>query len=72
MIPLAYLFAAGLRTNRRLIYFVWLGLMILFVLVELVDDHLLGINFRSVRWAVVLYGIFFFGAMGGMIGWQRR
>lgn len=68
VIPLAYLFFAGRRANRRLIYFVWLGLMILFALVELVVDHVLQLNFRSTQWAVILYVMFFFAATGGMIG----
>jgi len=68
IIPLAYLFVAGLRTNRRWIYFVWLVLMTLFLLFELIVDHLLSIDFRSIPWAVVPYVMFFFGATGGMIG----
>lgn len=68
VIPLAYLFVTGLRTNRRSIYFVWLGLMILFALVELTIDHILELDFRSTQWAVILYVMFFFGATGGMIG----
>lgn len=68
IIPLAYLFVIGLHTNRRMIYFVWLVLMILFLLFELIVDHILNIDFRSVQWAVVPYVMFFFGATGGMIG----
>ena len=68
LIPLSYLFVVGLRTNQRRIYFVWLGLMISFVLFELIVDHILSIDFRSIQWAVVLYVMFFFGATGGMIG----
>ena len=68
LIPLAYLFVVGLHTNRRMIYFVWLGLMILFLLFELIVDHILSIDFRSIQWAVVPYVMFFFGATGGLIG----
>lgn len=68
LIPLVYLFIVGLNTSRRMIYFVWLGLMISFVLFELIVDHILSINFRSIQWAVVPYVMFFFGAAGGMIG----
>ena len=68
LIPLVYLFVVGLNTNRRMIYFVWLGLMISFVLFELIVDHILSIDFRSIQWAVVPYVMFFFGATGGMIG----
>lgn len=46
----------------------WLGLVISFILFELIVDHILGIDFRSIQWAVVLYLMFFLGATGGMIG----
>ncbi len=68
VIPLAYLFVVGLRANQRLLYFIWLSLMILFALVEMVVDYILKVEFRDVQWAVVLYVMFFFGATGGMIG----
>jgi len=68
LIPLAYLFVVGLNTNRRKIYFMWLVLMILFLFFELIVDHILRLDFRSVQWAVVPYVMFFFGATGGMIG----
>ena len=66
--PLLYLFFVGLRTSRRRIYFVWLGLMVLFILFELVVDQILWIDIRSAQWSVVLYVMFFFAATGGMIG----
>ena len=68
LIPLVYLMVIGLKTDRRCIYFVWLGLMILFVLFELVVDHILRIDFRSQQWSVIAYVMFFFAATGGMIG----
>ena len=68
LVPLVYLFVAGFKTDRRIIYFVWLGLMFLFALFELVVDNILKVDFRSVRWAVIPYVIFFFAATGGMIG----
>ncbi|MDP7525653.1 MAG: hypothetical protein QF713_04895 [Dehalococcoidales bacterium] len=68
MIPLAYLFVVGLKADRPFIYFLWIGLMLLFLLFELTVDHILKLDFRSVRWAVIPYVMFFFGATGGMIG----
>jgi len=72
LIPLIYLFVVGLKTNRRMIYFVWLGLMILFVLFELIVDAILRVDFRSVQWTVIPYVMFFFAATGGMIGVARQ
>jgi hypothetical protein len=68
LIPLIYFFVVGLKTDRRAIYFVWLMLMSLFALFELIVDDILQVDFRSVRWAVVPYVMFFFAATGGMIG----
>ena len=68
LIPLIYLFVVGLKTNRRIIYFVWLALMVLFTLFELVVDQILAIDIRSSQWTVIPYVMFFFAATGGMIG----
>ena len=68
LIPLIYLFIVGFKTDRHIIYFVWLTLMILFALFELIVDDILRVDFRSVQWAVVPYVMFFFAATGGMIG----
>jgi len=68
LIPLIYLFIVGVKTDRRMIYFVWLTLMILFALFELIVDDILKVDFRSVQRAVVPYVMFFFAATGGMIG----
>lgn len=68
VLPLIYLFIAGLGTDRRAIYFAWLGLMALFLAVELTIDYILKLDFRSVQWAVIPYVMLFFGATGGMIG----
>ena len=68
LIPLIYLFVAGLKTDRRKIYFIWLVLMGLFAIFELVVDQILAIDLRSTQWTVVPYVMFFFAATGGMIG----
>lgn len=68
LIPLIYLFIIGFKTDRHMIYFVWLALMILFALFELIVDDILRVDFRSVQRAVVPYVMFFFAATGGMIG----
>jgi len=68
LIPLIYLFIVGLKTDRRIIYFVWLALMVLFALFELVIDQILAIDIRSSQWTVIPYVMFFFAATGGMIG----
>ena len=68
LIPLIYLFIVGFKTDRHVIYFVWLTLMILFALFELIVDDILTIDIRSSQWTVIPYVMFFFAATGGMIG----
>ncbi|MFC2068453.1 hypothetical protein ACFLTP_05550 [Chloroflexota bacterium] len=68
LIPLIYLFVAGLKTDRRKIYFIWLALMGLFAILELIVDQILAIDLRSTQWTVVPYVMFFFAATGSMIG----
>jgi hypothetical protein len=68
VIPLLYLFIAGLRTDRSLIYFVWLGLMIAFAIFELVADGILRLDLRSKQSVLIPYVMFFFAATGGLIG----
>ena len=66
--PLAYLFWAGILLKRQPTYFVWIGLMILFVIVEALLDYIFHVEFRTVLWQAILYVVFFFAATGGMIG----
>jgi hypothetical protein len=68
LIPLIYLFIVGFKTDRHVIYFVWLTLMILFALFELIVDDILTVDIRSSQWTVIPYVMFFFAATGGMIG----
>ena len=69
MIPLVgYLFYAGWRHERPGLYLIQVGLMLAFLVVELLIDYLLKIDFRQVRWMVIVYVTFFFAATGGMIG----
>jgi hypothetical protein len=68
IIPLIYLFISGIKTEKTLIYFVWLALMFLFALFELIADDILQIDLRSSLRVVIPYVMFFFAATGGMIG----
>jgi hypothetical protein len=71
-VPLAYLLIVTLQTGSSTIYIVWVGLMILFLLIELLLDYILKINFRRTQWMVIPYVMLFFGATGGMIGVASR
>jgi len=66
--PLCYLFIAAVRAGRPLLYFLQIGLMILFLFVELMVDYILKIEFRQVPRLVIPYVMLFFAGTGGMIG----
>ena len=68
MIPLAYLLYAGLKADRPVIYLVWIGLILLFLLFELIVDHVLKLEFRSDIRTAIPYVMFFFAVTGGLIG----
>ena len=66
--PLFYLFIAAIGAKRPLLYFIQIGLMIMFLIVELLADYVLKIEFRQVRWLAIPYVTLFYAATGGMIG----
>ena len=68
ILPLAYLLAAGLRADRPLIYLAWIGLMLVFLLFELIVDHIFKVDFRSNVRTAIPYVMFFFAATGGLLG----
>ncbi len=67
-IPLVYLLVLAPGIGRSPLYYVQIGLMLLYLIVEFVLDYALKIDFRNTRWAVVAYVTIFFAGTGGMIG----
>jgi hypothetical protein len=67
-IPLGYLLAAAPAYGRPPLYYVQVGLMILFLAVEAVVDYVLRVEFRGIRWVVIPYVMLFLAGTGGMLG----
>jgi len=67
-LPLGYLLLKAPQLGRPALYYVQIGLMLLFLVVELLLDYVLKIDFRDTRWMVISYVTLFFGAAGGMLG----
>jgi len=67
-IPLFYLLLTANQFHRPTIYYVQIGIMIGFLIIELFLDYIYKIEFRNVKWIIIIYLIFFFGGTGGMIG----
>ena len=67
-IPIVYLFYYSLSFERPTLYYIQLGLMFGFIIVELLLDYILKVDFRHTRWIAISYVMFFFASTGGMIG----
>ena len=67
-LPLGYLLLKTQQLERPVLYYVQISLMLVFLLVELLLDYVLKIEFRQVRWMVIGYVTLFFAATGGMLG----
>jgi hypothetical protein len=66
--PLVYLLYTAKEFERRRIYYIWVGLMIIFIIIEFLVDWYPKIDFRDNLAIVIPYVMLFFGATGGMIG----
>ena len=68
LFPLFYFLFSARALNRTKIYYIWIGLMIVFIIVDFLVDWYPKIEFRDNLLVVVPYVMLFFGATGGMIG----
>ena len=63
-----YVMWTALRLKRPALYDLQVGLMLLFLVVELLLDYVFQVDFRQVRWMVIVYVTLFCAATGGMLG----
>ena len=66
--PLVYLLYSAKSRNRARIYYIWIGLMIVFIIVDFLFDWFPKVEFRDNIQIIIPYVMLFFGATGGMIG----
>ena len=67
-IPIVYLIYSSTNTERPTLYYIQLGLMIGFIIVELLLDYIFQFDFRHTKWITISYAMLFFASTGGMIG----
>ena len=67
-IPLVFLLVTAPRLGRPALYYIQIGLMLAWLLLEALLDYILKIDFRRVRWMLIGYVTLFFAASGGMVG----
>jgi hypothetical protein len=67
-IPLIYLLLKAPGQERPALYYIQIGCMLAWLVVEALLDYILKIDFRSIRWMVISYVVLFFAGTGGMLG----
>jgi uncharacterized membrane protein YtjA (UPF0391 family) len=67
-IPLIYLLIRAPSEGRPVLYYIQIAAILLWLLVELLLDYILKVDFRQVRWMVITYVVLFFAGAGGLLG----
>jgi hypothetical protein len=71
-VPMIYLLVKAPQLERPALYYIQIGLMLAWLIVEALLDYILKIDFRQVRWLVISYVVLFFAGTGGMLGVARN
>lgn len=66
--PLGYLLTTAPQMEREILYYIQIGLMLVWILVTLLLDYVFKYDFRQRRGMVIAYVVLFFAASGGMLG----
>ena len=67
-IPFFYLLLGAKRLHRPRLYYIQLGTILTFIVLEMFLDYAFQLDFRNVKWMTILYVMFFFAGTGGLIG----
>ena len=68
IIPLIFLLLNAPQLHRPVLYYIQVGCMLAWLIVEALLDYVLNIDFRNVTWMVILYVMLFFAGTGGLLG----
>ena len=67
-IPLIFLLVKAPQLGRPALYYIQIGCMLAWLVLEALLDFILKIDFRNVRWMVISYVVLFFAGTGGLLG----
>ena len=67
-LPLVYLLVKAPQLERPPLYYLQIGLMLVWLAVELLLDYIFLVDFRHTGWMVIGYVTLFFAGTGGMLG----
>jgi hypothetical protein len=65
--PLVYLLIIAPSLQRPVLYYIQVGLMVLWIVLLFVVDYVLKFEFRQTRWMVISYVVLYFAGAGGML-----
>ncbi len=66
--PLAYLLVNAPGSDRPILYYIQVGLMLIWLIMLFFVDYVMKYDFRQTQWMVISYVVLAFAGMGGMIG----
>ena len=66
--PLIYLLVKAPGSDRPLIYYIQIGLMLVWLIILFLVDYVIRYDFRQTQWMVISYVMLYFAGAGGMIG----
>ena len=66
--PLGYLLLKAPQLQRPMLYYIQVGLMLVWLIVLFLVDYVLKVDFRQTQWMVISYVVLYFAGIGGMIG----
>jgi hypothetical protein len=67
-IPMIFLLLEAPKLERPALYYIQIGCMLAWLVLEAFLDYILKIDFRNVRWMVISYVVLFFAGSGGLLG----
>ena len=66
--PLGYLLLRAPEFNRPFLYYVQIGVMLVWLIMLFLVDYVLKYDFRQTQWMVISFVVLAYAGMGGMIG----
>ena len=67
-IPMIFLLLGAPELKRPTLYYIQIGCMLAWLVVEALLDYVLKLDFRQVQWIVISYVVLFFAGTGGLLG----
>ena len=67
-IPMVFLLLKAPQLQRPALYYIQVGCMLAWLVIEALLDYILKVDFRNTGWMVISYVVLFFAGAGGMLG----